>query len=32
MKGDTFACTFNPPLNETITLDPEDSIIVLGEN
>ncbi len=31
MKGETFACTFNPPLNEAITLDPEDSVIVLGE-
>ncbi len=31
MKGDTFACTFNPPLNDRVVLDPEDSVIVLGE-
>ena len=31
MKGGSFECTFNPPLNEVITLDEADSIIVLGE-
>ena len=31
MKNNSFECTFNPPLKETITLDDDDSIIVVGE-
>ena len=31
MRRGTFKCVFNPPLNEAITLQPEDSVIVLGE-
>ncbi len=31
MKKDVFRCTFNPPLRETIVLDPQDSLVVIGE-
>ena len=31
MRNNSFACTFNPPLKETISLAPEDSLIVVGE-
>ena len=31
MRNRSFKCTFNPPLEQVIELDGEDSIIVLGE-
>ncbi len=31
MRANTFKCTFNPPLNDTVDLTAEDSVIVLGE-
>ena len=31
MRNGSFKCTFNPPLEQVIELDGEDSIIVLGE-
>ena len=31
MKNGTYKCTYNPPLNETLEMDPEDSLIVVGE-
>ncbi|MBQ2042185.1 MAG: hypothetical protein II485_03270, partial [Firmicutes bacterium] len=31
MRSGSFKCTFNPPLEQVIELDGEDSIIVLGE-
>ena len=31
MKKDSFRCTFNPPISEIVTLDEDDSLVVLGE-
>ena len=31
MRANTFKCIFNPPLNEVLTLDEADSVIVMGE-
>lgn len=31
MKNNSYQCIFNPPLKETITLEEDDSIIVVGE-
>ena len=31
MSAGSVKCTFNPPLMEVLTLDPEDSLVVVGE-